>query len=93
MDYNELQNADNEELYTAMVDIMHELHHRFKAHKGMTYERWKAHIHPHIVMALNNDHGYMGEAVFTMEELVKDLDIEVRAANLILAQQDAEYGV
>ena len=43
---------------------------------SIEYERAKSYWIPHILMALDSDHDYLGGSMFTMQDTINDLTIE-----------------
>lgn len=63
-----------EELYDQIKQAMWELNDIFRREGGLTYQRWKSYPYGHIVMALDNEHDYLGKNMFTVQGLIDDLE-------------------
>ena len=65
------------EILARMKEDMDRLDHIIR-HSGekMAYERWKAYPKGHILMALDNDHPYLGKNAFTVDDIISSLDVE-----------------
>jgi hypothetical protein len=42
----------------------------------MTYEQARAYWYPHLIMALDKEHGYLGGSMFTMQDAIDALKHE-----------------
>jgi hypothetical protein len=61
-------------------------------HSGdkLTQERFKGYVHSHIVMALTEQHEYLGKNMFTLAGLTEDLQSQVESEDDETADESEE---
>lgn len=45
--------------------------------KDITYQRFKSYPYGHITMALDNDHDYVGKDMFTLEDIIREIEDQI----------------
>lgn len=64
-----------EEIKDEIKELMEEAKHLVRRHADqIVYEQARSYWIPHILMALDKDHDYLGSSMFTMEDTICQMD-------------------